>query len=151
MLNINLTRTNSDNPDFQNLVKYLDAYLAEKDGDEHAFYAQYNKLDKLKNVVVVYQNDEPVACGAMKEYNPESMEIKRMYTSPESRGKGFAGKILAELENWAKELGYEKCILETGKRQTEAVQFYPKAGYKQIPNYGQYAGMENSLCFEKEI
>ncbi|RYD79390.1 MAG: GNAT family N-acetyltransferase [Sphingobacteriales bacterium] len=148
---ISLLRTNSDNPDFQNLVKLLDLYLAEKDGEEHDFYAQYNKLHKLKNVVVAYEEENPVACGAMKEYENGVMEIKRMYTLPESRGKGFAGKLLTELENWAKQLGYKKCILETGKRQTEAVQFYPNAGYKQIPNYGQYAEMENSLCFEKAI
>jgi hypothetical protein len=40
-------------------------------------------------------------------------------------------------------------VLETGKRQPDAVALYKKCGYKQIPNYGQYIGMENSVCFEK--
>ncbi len=70
---------------------------------------------------------------------------------PGSRGKGIASKILAELEIWATELFYEKCILETGKKQPEAIALYKKNGYNIIPNYGQYAGVENSLCFEKEI
>jgi len=74
-----------------------------------------------------------------------------MYTSPESRGKGIATKVLAELEKWATELSSEKCVLETGKRQPEAIALYNKNGYKIIPNYGQYAEMENSVCFEKEI
>lgn len=148
---IRLVRTSSDNPDFIALVKVLDVYLAEKDGDDHSFYAQYNGLDTIKFVVIAYENDKPVGCGAIKEYEPGSMEIKRMYTSPESRGKGIATKILGELENWASELSYEKCILETGSKQIEAVGLYKKNGYKLIPNYGQYAGVEYSLCFEKEF
>jgi len=148
---IKIIRTNSDNQDFIELVKYLDAYLAEKDGDEHLFYSQFNKIDKIKNVIVAYENDKPVGCGAIKEYTSNMMEIKRMYTLPESREKGIATRVLTELETWATELGYDKCILETGKRQPEAIKLYKKNGYKLVPNYGQYAGIENSLCFEKEI
>jgi len=72
-----------------------------------------------------------------------------MYTLPGSRGKGIASQVLAELERWAAELSYEKCLLETGKRQPEAIALYKKRGYRLIPNYGQYAGVENSVCFEK--
>jgi putative acetyltransferase len=148
---IKIIRTNSEHPDFTGLVKFLDADLAQKDGDEHSFYAQFNKVDKIKYVVVAYENDQPMSCGAIKEFSPEAMEVKRMYTSPESRGKGIATKVLAELEKWAAELFYQKCVLETGKKQTEAIGLYKKNGYKIIPNYGQYAGVENSVCFEKEI
>jgi putative acetyltransferase len=148
---IKIIRTDSDNQDFIELVKYLDTYLAEKDGDDHSFYAQFNRIDKIRYVIVAYENDKPVGCGAIKEYTSNTMEIKRMYTLPESRGKGIATKVLSELEIWATELRYEKCILETGKRQPEAIELYTKNGYKLISNYGQYAGIENSLCFEKEI
>ncbi len=146
---IKIRRTNSDDKDFIELVKWLDADLAKRDGNEHAFYAQFNKIDKIKYVVVAYENDNPIACGVIKEYAPGIMEIKRMYTLPGSRGKGIATQILIELEKWAAELFFEKCILETGKRQTEAIALYNKNGYKLIPNYGQYTGIENSLCFEK--
>ena len=148
---IRIRRTDSDDHDFINLVKYLDADLARRDGKDHAFYARFNKIDKIKNAVVACENDKPVGCGAFKEYTPKIVEIKRMYTSPGSRGKGIASKILIELEKWATELSYEKCILETGKRQSEAVALYKKNGYQLIPNYGQYAGIENSQCFEKDL
>lgn len=148
---INLIRTNSEHPDFIRLVKFLDAELAERDGTEHTFYAQFNKIDAIKHTVVAYLNTEPVACGAIKAQGPDAMEVKRMYTLPTARGKGVASKILAELEKWAAELSYQKCILETGKRQPEAIALYQKNGYYLIPNYGQYAGVENSLCFEKEL
>ncbi len=144
-------RTTSENPDFQNLVKQLDAYLAVMDGDEHAFYHQYNKIDMLKNCIVIFDNDDAVAIGAIKALDSKSMEVKRMFTLPKKRGKGLASAILKELETWTKELGYEKTILETGKRQNEAIALYQKCGYQVIPNYGQYIGIDNSVCFEKEL
>ena len=148
---IKLIRTDSDNKDFIHLVKLLDAELAVLDGDEHAFYAQLNKTDKIRHVIVAYENDKPISCGAIREHSPAIMEVKRMYSLPESRSKGIATKVLNELEKWAAELSYHKCILETGKRQPDAIWLYQKNGYTPIPNYGKYVEMENSVCFEKEL
>ena len=148
---IKLKRTDSAHQDFIALVRALDADLARRDGSDHSFYAQFNKIDKIKYVVVTYEDGKPVGCGAIKEFAPGIMEVKRMYTLPESRGKGIATKVLDELEKWAAALGYEKCVLETGKKQQEAIGLYQKNGYRVIPNYGQYAGVENSVCFEKEV
>lgn len=146
-----IIRTNSENIDFINLVKQLDSYLKITDGDEHDYYNQFNNIDVLQHVVVAYFNDVAVGCGAFKKFDNSSVEIKRMYVSETYRKQGIANQILKELENWAKQIGYKKCILETGKRQTEAVHFYHKCDYKVIPNYGQYKGMKNSICFEKTV
>lgn len=146
---IQLLRTDSANPDFVHLVKFLDADLAIRDGEEHSFYNQFNKIDRIRYVVIAYKDNTPLGCGAIKEFEPGAMEVKRMYVSPESRSKGIASKVLGELEKWAKEINYTKCVLETGKKQPEAIRLYEKNGYKVIPNYGQYAGIENSVCFEK--
>lgn len=146
-----IVRTNSENQDFINLVQKLDAYLKITDGDEHEFYNQLNNIDVLKYVVLVYLDGIPVGCGAIKKMDKSAAEVKRMFVSSDKRGKGIAKNILAELETWAKELNYKKCVLETGKRQVEAVKFYHKCKYKVIPNYGQYTVMENSICFEKNM
>jgi len=148
---IKIIRTNAKNQDFIDLVNLLDADLAIKDGDEHSFYDQFNKIDKIKYVVVFYESDTSIGCGAIKEFDAETTEIKRMYVLETLRGKGIASKILTELENWSKELSFKKCILETGKKQIEAIGLYKKNNYDIIPNYGQYAGKENSICFEKQI
>jgi GNAT superfamily N-acetyltransferase len=148
-MNIKTIRTNSKNKDFINLVKELDVYLKITDEDEHDFYNQFNSIDVLKEVVVTYVSENAVGCGAIKKFDNSTVEVKRMFVSLDNRGTGVAQKILQELETCAKELGYKKCILETGVRQVEAVKFYKKCGYKIIPNYGQYQGMENSICFEK--
>ena len=144
-------RTNSEDPDFVELVRHLDAELAERDGKDHSFYAQFNKIDMIRHVIVAYNDGQPVACGAIKEYEPGTMEVKRMFTLPANRGKGIAARVLSELEKWASEMNYSKCVLETGKKQPEAIRLYEKSGYKLIPNYGQYAGVENSVCFEKSL
>lgn len=146
-----LKRTNSDDPDFVALVRLLDADLAIRDGKEHAFYAQYNKIDKIKHVVLAYEDEKALGCGAIKEFEAGTMEVKRMYVLPEARNTGIASKVLTELEVWARELTYARCILETGLKQPEAISLYKKNGYQQILNYGQYAGVENSVCFEKVL
>jgi len=146
-----IVRTNSENVGFIELVSFLDQDLAERDGDDHSFYAQFNKIDTIKYVVLVFDQDVPIACGAMKEFDKQTMEIKRMYTTNNRRGKGIAARILNELEIWATELSYSKCVLETGINQSEAIGLYKKSGYSIIPNYGQYANVQDSRCFEKVI
>jgi GNAT superfamily N-acetyltransferase len=148
---MHLLRTNSSNTDFQLLVKALDEYLTITDGDEHAFYDQFNKITHIQHVVVIYNDEQPVACGAIKKYEDGVWELKRMYVVPEQRGSGIAAFLITELERWAKELGVKRLILETGKRQEAAVAFYHKVGYKVIENFGQYVGVENSICFEKQL
>lgn len=148
---IRLLRTDSAHHDFVALVRLLDAELAARDGREHSLYAQFNKIDSIKHAVVAYDDGIPAGCGAMKEFDAQSMEIKRMYVLPDERRKGIAAGILLELERWAEELSYRASVLETGKRQPEAIALYTKNGYTSIPNYGQYAGIENSLCFKKNL
>jgi putative acetyltransferase len=148
---IQLIRTTSDHPDFGQLVAELDAYLRILDGDDHEFYAQFNKTSLLKNALIVYENEFPVGIGAYKEYDSQTAEIKRMYTRPDYRGKGIAKAIITELELWAKEEGYTTAILETGHLQKDAIGLYQKLGYEITENFGQYIGVENSVCMKKSL
>jgi putative acetyltransferase len=146
---ITINRTDSENKDFQDLIYKLDTDLAERNGEKNDFFAQFNKTNLIQNVIVAYSDNIPVGCGAIKVYDNNTMEVKRMFVLKEQRGKKIAGTILNNLEQWAKELSYNKCILETGDKMPEAIGLYRKSGYKQIPNYGQYENVESSLCFEK--
>lgn len=146
-----IVRTNSDNKDFQELVKALDLDLKIRDGDDHAFYAQFNKTSTLNYALVAYDDSMPVGTGALRHYGDGLVEIKRMYVPPQMRGRGIASAILQELEKWSLELGYKKCILETGKNQPEAIALYKKLHYGIIPNYGHYVNVDNSVCFEKTL
>ena len=146
-----IIRTNSENLHFHSLIKLLDAELKSRDTSNFNFYNQFNKLDDIKNVVIAYNNETPVGCGAFKIYQNATVEIKRMYVLPLARNKGVASKILNELEMWAAECGFKKCILETGVQQKEAIELYKKRGFTLTSNFGMYENVENSVCFEKYI
>lgn len=146
-----ILRTNTSNSHFKGLVALLDADLAKRDGKDNAFYAQFNGIDQLKHCIVYFKDKEAVGCGAIKPFNDQSMEIKRMYVAPSMRGNGIASILLAELEKWTKELGYECCVLETGLRQPEAIALYTKNNYKITANYPPYIGVDNSVCFKKYL
>ncbi len=148
---INLLRTTSDNPHFKELVRHLDAELRIRDGEDAEFYSQFNKIDTIKHVVVAYIGDAAVGCGALRPYEIGTVEVKRMFVPATMRGQGVATRILSGLESWAIELGFKRCILETGHKQPEAIALYAKNGYHTIPNFGQYESVENSVCFEKVI
>lgn len=147
---ISIIRTNSENHEFKKLVQLLNSDLAERDGESHPL-SQYNTIDNIKYVVLAYENYIPIGCGAIAEYDLNTMEIKRVYVLPEVRGKRIATKVLSELESWAKELARFKCILFTGTNQPEANRLYERNGYRQIQKYGKLAEIADSLCFAKEI
>ena len=148
---VTILRTSPAHAGYKELITQLDAELAFTDGEDHAFYDQFNKSDQIKYAIVLLENDQPIGCGAIKEFQPGVMEVKRMFILKDKRGKGYASQILKELEVWAKKLGYEKCILETGINQPDAIALYKKNGYTLIPNYGQYSGIDNSFCFQKNL
>lgn len=143
-------RTNSDNPDFIKLTNLFDEYLVDIDGDEKDFFAQFNQIH-IDHVIVYYDDEVAVGCGAFKEYEPNVAEIKRMFVLPQQRGKGIAASILNELESWASAKSYTSCILETSVRLKSAIALYKKSGYQIIPNFGQYVGVESSVCMQKII
>jgi len=146
-----LVRTDSLNDDFIALVKVLDHELWQRYGDEQQFYSHFNTIDTLKHVVVAYRNSIAVGCGAIRKYDNESIEVKRMFVRLDYRSSGVASRILNELEKWAVELGFFSSILETGNLQPEAIHLYKKKGYEIIPNYGQYAMVKRSICMIKMI
>ncbi|TAE22107.1 MAG: GNAT family N-acetyltransferase [Cytophagales bacterium] len=146
-----ILRTTSENPDFQALVAELDAYLAQLNGEEHTFYNQFNVITALKHVVVFYDVDMPIACGAIKPFDDHTAEVKRMFVLPDRRGGGLAGEVLAELEAWSRELGCSATVLETANDMPDVIRLYEKHGYERTPNYGQYVGMPRSVCFRKVI
>lgn len=148
---ITYIKTNSGNAEFQKLVAELDADLKIRDGEDHAFYAELDKIDRIKHVIVAYDDELPVGCGSIREYSNDTMEVKRMYVLPNRRGEGIATEILKNLEKWAIGLNYKKCLLETGKNQPEAIALYKKNKYSIVPNFGKYQNVENSICFEKVL
>lgn len=144
-------RTTSDHPDFRMMVRTLDEDLYQRNGETQKQYDQYNKIGHIQHAIVVYVDEQPIGCGCFKKYDEQTIEIKRMFILSKMRGKQLAAGLLQELENWAVEEGFRKAVLETGRRQIEAIRLYTVAGYSMTENYGQYIGMEDSICYRKEL
>lgn len=148
---LRILRTNGNDLAFHHLVASLDKDLAIRDGSEHTFFSQFNKLHDIHHVVIALDGDAAIGCGAFKPFSEGVVEIKRMYTRPSHRNRGVGALVLTELERWATELGHGRCVLETGRKMTEAIALYGKRGYNMIPNYGQYSDVESSVCFGKQL
>lgn len=148
---IEIIRTDSKNNDFIELVKLLDKDILERDETAHSRFGGYNTIEELNHVVVIYDGKLPVGCGAIKMFDKNSTEVKRMFVKSEFRGKNFASKILNELENWSREMSFKRYVLQTSHQHPEAISFYKKSGYTSIDNYGVYSLIKDSLCFEKHV
>lgn len=150
---MNLIYTDGENKDFVTLCGMLDENLGEIVGGEaqRKEYHQYNKLDHIHDVFLIYDNGIAVGCAAFKSYEEGVAEVKRVFVRKDYRGRGLSKLLMEQLENKAREQGYHNLILETGKLLTQAIGLYTSLGYKIIDNYGQYKNMPLSLCMSKKI
>jgi GNAT superfamily N-acetyltransferase len=148
---VKVVKTTSENSDFLSLIKTFDIYLWERYPELKTNYWGNNIIELNRNVVVIYLDGKPVACGCFKKYDKNTIEIKRMFVSPEARGLGLAQRVLQELELWAKELDFTVSVLETLYKQQEAISLYQKVGYVIVDNYGPYEGLDKSVCMQKII
>ena len=137
---LKIIQTDSSHVDFLTLVEELNKELAVRDGEEFSFYAQFNKVDQIKHVIVAFWDEQPAGCGAIKSFEDQAMEIKRMFVQPAFRGKGVASKILKSLEQWTLDLGFSRCVLETGKKQPEAIGLYQNQDTVLFPITGNMRG-----------
>ncbi len=143
----------ADDARFQALCRALDEYLDAVSGREkqRAFYDQYNKTADLLAVALVLEGDQAVGCGGIKGHGDETAELKRMFVRPECRGKKIGARIVNALAAEARARGFKRLILETGKALAPAQALYLGLGFQIIENYGQYRGLENSVCMELKL
>lgn len=137
--------------EFNALAELLNAELAVRDGEETAFYSQFNGSHLLSGGVIAYMDEKAVGIAGFKERSSDTAELKRMYVLPEYRGSGLAKDVLHFIEQVVHEKGFQSLVLETGLRQPEAIAFYTKNGYTSIENFEPYVGVENSRCFRKTL
>lgn len=150
-MNIKILSTDNKNVDFIELTRLLDTDLWTRYGEMQAHYDKHNTIDCINEAIIIYKNQIPAACGAFKEYNSDSAEIKRIFVKKENRQQGLAKLIVSQLEESARKQGYKYALLETGIKQPEAINLYKNIGYEIIENYGPYIGDSNSVCMKKAL
>lgn len=140
----------ADSPEAVELMRELSAFLLKLTGRSGEASFDAGDMDHPRSVfAIAYVDGEPAGCGAIREFEGDTAELKRMYAREKSRG---VGKRLVEfLEAEAVRLGYRKIILETGTVNENAVRFYLSNGYSVCGNYGKYIGRDDSVCFDKTL
>lgn len=146
-----IKRATTADPDFNLLVSHLDYELWNELDEDQATYDQYNKVPDIKTAIILYTEEKPAAIGCFKKIANDTVEIKRMFTEKEFRGRGFSKIVLQELEEWAIEVGLEAAVLEASIHFKIARTLYENSGYTIIPNYDQYIGLEESICMKKML
>lgn len=88
--------------------------------------------------IVLVDGSTTAAGGGFRRHDSQTCEVKRMWTSPQYRRRGLAISVLQALEDAARDVGYDRVILETGPMQPEAEAMYAARGYRRIDVYGHY-------------
>ncbi len=146
-------RTDGRNQDFIENCRLLDMDLDRRVGKKikRDQYRKYNQLDEIQEAIVVYEDHKAIGGGAIRRYDDENIELKRVFVQTEYQGQGVGSRLVSLLIEWAAELGCKRMILETGELLAESCAVYKKLGFEIIPNYGPYVNMPESLCMAKEL
>jgi putative acetyltransferase len=147
-----VTREPWDTPDGESLRRRQRAELDARYGcDDHEPGTAPTAEDITVFLVARNAAGDAVACGALRQLDPVSAEIKRMFVVPPKRGSGAAVAVLRGLESEARRLGLHELRLETGTAQPDAIRFYEREGYTLIENFGPYAGEPLSVCYARTL
>jgi putative acetyltransferase len=133
------------------LIHDLCAEMSERYGAPPSPFSPSEAAMPRTVFLVARLSGQPVGCSALRRFDDDTAEIKRMYVAPGGRRKGIARRILVELERHAREFGYCAIRLETGIRQPEAQRLYESLGYRRIDAFGPYIGNPTSICYERVL
>ena len=119
--------------------------------ENRAAYIPLNRTDDVRTVVLAYDGEQPAGGGGLRRLDAGCAEVKRLFVRPACRGRGIAAQVMALLERAARAQGCRRLVLETGETLAAAMALYRKLGYRVIPNYGPYRGMDDSICMQKDL
>ena len=151
-------------PVAQSLIATLNAELSALYPEPGATHFQLDAAQVAPGAgafLVARRDGQPIGCGALRRLTGADVvaqlgnhvgELKRMFVAREGRGTGIGRALLAQLEMEARALGLSRVVLETGSRQHEALALYRRAGYTDIPAYGEYSlSPGTSVCLAKAL
>ena len=153
MEEIRLIRTDGSSAAFREFYAATEAYYTELAGgaDKRREFIPHNLSESIPEAVIAYIGGKAAGCCGLRPYSERDIEIKRLWVDPAYRGRGVAGRLMDAVEARARELGFERAILQTRSSMTAAVALYTKRGYIRIPNYPPYDRLEGAVCCCKEL
>lgn len=153
MSSIEYKWTDGTNETFHRFYLITEEYYSKIVGgvENRKAFIPYNISMSIQDVLIAYIDDVPVACSGLKKYSEKDIEIKRVWVEPEYRGHHIATDIMEIIENKARQLDFQRTILQTREIMTDAVELYIKLGYHRIDNYPPYNELDGAICFAKDL
>ena len=145
--------TDGSSPEFAHFYRITEDYYSALVGGEQnrKGFVPYNLSECVETVLIVTDQDKPVACAGLKRYSQTDAEIKRVWVEPAYRRKHIAANMMQMLEEKAAALGYLRTVLQTRAIMADAVQLYTGLGYHLIENYPPYDKLEGAVCYAKDL
>ena len=145
-------------PEAKVLIRELDEELVRRYPEPGGTFFRLDdrEVDDGRGTFLVARLDgQPVGCGALRvlegEWPDRTAELKRMYVRPEGRGRRIGAAVLDGLLAEARRLGVRRVVLETGRRQLEALALYRRAGFEECGCWGGYARAPLSVCLGRSV
>ncbi|MAP96402.1 MAG: N-acetyltransferase [Ponticaulis sp.] len=103
--------------------------------------------------LTLWEGDELLGCGAMKELSPLHGELKSMRTHQDHLRKGVAARLLAEFMALGLQRGYERLSLETGKGVLfePALALYARFGFEEGDKFADYQPSDFNQFFHLDL
>ena len=96
----------------------------------------FEVYQKDNEIYFVVEKDEIIlgGCGIGNLVDAEIKicELQKMYLAKEARGKGIAKELMQKCLIFAKQVGYDKCYIETLPFMKDAQKLYVKSGFTYI-------------------
>ena len=135
-MNYEIKEVDFNNIDFKHLCEKLDDFQNDIFPERTSLkMSALDGLEKLEKILLMYSENNVIACGALKPVNESTAELARMYTDDNYRGQGLAKIIIKEILRYAKIKGYKKIILDTWKDSTSARNLYVSLGFRERPPF----------------
>jgi ribosomal protein S18 acetylase RimI-like enzyme len=125
--------------------------------DSIAYYESRHELKDMDDIqknyfeyggifLVMFDDENMICTGAIRKLEDGTCELKRLWLLNEYHGQGLGYRMLQELLTFARAQGYQRIRLETDPTaQSQAVEFYKRIGFYEIPNY---SGDRGELAME---
>ena len=126
------------------------SYLDLQNYEDELRHLEHKYGPPLGRLYLALWDGEVAGCIGLKPWDAGRCELKRLYVRPAFRGRHIADALTRQILDDAREIGYERMLLDTLPFLQEAIALYKKHGFREIPPYLD-SPMTDAIYLEKVL